>query len=155
VIDLLRASCATLERLQLPAPLATVAPLTAQTLLVLGQLDEVERFATWGRDVATPDDIDAQARWRNAMSGLRSIQGRHDEAVGLAEESVAIMASTELVDSRATGQMVLATALRRAGDDARAVEVASAAHALMVAKGNETAIRAITAFLDAGRAESP
>ena len=115
VIDLLRASCATLERLDLPMLLATVAPLTAQTLLVLGQLDEVERFATWGRDVAAPDDIDAQARWRNAMSGLRSIRVEHDEAIGLAEESVAIMAGTELVDSRATGHMVLAWALRRRG----------------------------------------
>ena len=151
VIDLLRSSCATLERLHLPVLLASVAPLTAQTLLVLGQLDEVEGFATWGRDVAAPDDIDAQARWRNAMSGLRSIQGRHDEAIGLAEESVAIMAGSELVDSRATGQMVLAWALRRAGDDAKAVEAASAAHALAVAKQNETAIRTITAFLEAGR----
>jgi hypothetical protein len=155
VIDLLRLSCATLERLELQSLLASLAPLTAQTLLALGQLDEVERYAARGRELATPDDLDANARWRNALSGLRTAQGRHAEAIELARDSVAIMAGSEFLDSRLTGQMVLARALRAAGDETGAIDAAGAANALAVAKENEMAIRTIRAFLRPSPRESP
>ena len=147
VIDLLRTSCRTLERLGLPYLLASLAPVVAQTLLALGQLDEVERYATWGRDLATADDLDANARWRNALSGLRTAQGRHAEAIQLARDSVAVMAGSEFVDSRMIGHMVLARALRAARDEAGAVEAARTAHALAIARDNVAATRAIAGFL--------
>ncbi len=114
VVDLLRASCSILGRLGFASLLSSLAPLTGQTLLALGQLDEVERYAMWGRELAASDDLDANARWRNVMSGLRSAQGHHREAITLAHESVSIMAASEFMDSRLTGQMVLARALRAA-----------------------------------------
>ena len=147
VVDLLRESCATVERLGLPLLLASLVPLTGQTLLALGQLDEAERYALWGQELATPDDIDASARWRNALAGLRSAQGRHDEAIALAGESVSIMAASEFVDSRLTGQMVLARALRAAGDEAGAREAGEAARALAEARQNLTALRTIATFV--------
>jgi tetratricopeptide (TPR) repeat protein len=147
VIDLLLESCRTLDRLSLTTLLASLAPVTAQTLLVLGRLDEVERYAIWGRELATPDDLDANARWRNALSGLRSAEGRHLEAIELARESVAIMADTEFMDSRMSGQMVLARALRAGGSEAGALAAAEAARVLAADKGNITALRAIARFV--------
>ncbi|MFL5677668.1 MAG: ATP-binding protein [Chloroflexota bacterium] len=147
VAGLLRESCATLDRLALPTLLASLAPVTAQVLLAVGQVDEVERYATWGRDLATSDDIDANARWRNALSALRRTEGRHVEAIELARESVAIMADSEFVDSQMTGQLVLARALRAAGDQAGALEAAEVARGLAATKGNVTALRTIAAFV--------
>ena len=147
MIELLRQSCRTLDRLALPTLLASLAPVTAAALLAIGQLDEVEHYATWGRDLAAPDDIDANARWRNALSGLRRIQGRSLEAIELARESVAIMADSEFLDSRMTGQMVLARALRAAGDEAGAIDAAGVARTLAATKGNVTALRTIAGFV--------
>ena len=101
----------------------------------------------WGRELAAADDLDANARWRNVMSGLRSTQGHHREAIALAQESVSIMTASEFMDSRLTGQMVLARALRAAGDEAGAVEAAQAARVLATAKQNRTALRTISVFL--------
>ena len=48
VVELLIESCSTLDRLGEHSRLASMAPITAQTLLVLGRLDEVERYAVLG-----------------------------------------------------------------------------------------------------------
>ena len=71
-VDLLCRSCATLDRLGEHSRLASMAPLTARTLLAVGRSDEVEHYAFWGRDIAHPEDVDAHVRWRIAISGLRS-----------------------------------------------------------------------------------
>lgn len=110
--DLLRQSCATLDRLGSTGWLASLAPLTAQTLLALGLVDEVEHYAFWGRDIAEAFDVEAQMGWRVAISGLRSLQGRHEEAVTLARESVALVAGSEWLRSLAQSHLALARALR-------------------------------------------
>ena len=127
--------------------LATAAPLTAQTLLALGQLDEVERYAFRGRDVAEADDLDAQARWRFAIAGLRSRQDRHAEAVTVARESVALLSDSQLATSMATAYMTLATSLRAAGDVAGALEAARDAHRIAEARKDLAALATIEAFL--------
>jgi hypothetical protein len=145
-LELLRWSCSTLDRLGALSHLATAAPLTAQTLLALGRLDEVEHYAFWGRDIAIDGDLDAQARWRIAISGLRSQQGSHDEAIALARECVALLAPSEFMVIRATAHMTLAGALRTAGDEPAAVAAAHEAERLATAKQDVAALRSIAAF---------
>ena len=149
-VELLRWSCSTLDRLGDLSRLASVAPLTAQTLLAVGQPDEVEHYAFWGRDIADPDDVDAQARWRIAISELRSQQGHHDEAITLARESVAFVAPSEFVVLSGLAHMTLARALRAAGDEPAAVAAAHEAQRLASAKQDQAALRTIEAFLGAG-----
>jgi DNA-binding SARP family transcriptional activator len=156
-VELLRWSCSTLGRLvglgEPPSQsrwsglLASLAPLTAQTLLAVGQLEEVERYAFWGRDIANPADLDAQLRWRIAISGLRSRQGRHDEAVALAREAVALLAGSEFMVLLAEANEALASALRAAGDEPAAVVAAQDARRLASAKQDRSALRKIEAFL--------
>ena len=110
--------------------LASLAPLTARTLLALGRFDEVEHYAFWGRDVAHLEDLDAQMQWRVAISGSRSHQGRHDEAIALARESVTLLAPSGLMAGLRASYMALARALRAAGDEAGAVAAAHEAERL-------------------------
>lgn len=147
VVDVLQESCSILHRLDDLGRLASLAPLTAQVLLAVGRLDEVERYATWGKDIATEDDLDAQVRWRMAISGLRSRQARHDEAIVLARESVARIVDSEWVVLAADAHFRLADALRAAGDEIGALTAAHEAHRLAAAKQNQAALRKIEAFL--------
>lgn len=144
-VDLLRSSCLTVYRGD--PRLATLAPTTAQTLLAVGRFDEVEHYAFLGRSVASPEDLDAQGRWRIAMAGLRSHQDRHEEAVALAREAVAVFVKSEMMVSLAQAQMSLASTLRAAGDEPAAVAAAREAQRLASAKQDHAALRKIEAFL--------
>jgi hypothetical protein len=128
-----------------------MAPLTARTLLAVGRLDEVEHYAFWGRDIAHPEDVDAHVRWRIAISGLRSLQGRHPEAIALANEAVALLAGSELLLSSALAGLTLAAALRAGGDEAAAAAAAMEARRFAQAKEDQAVLGAIAAF-SAGRA---
>jgi class 3 adenylate cyclase len=115
--------------------------------LAAGRHYEVERYAFWGRDIAQPHDSDAHAQWRIAISGLRSEQGRHDEAVVLAREAVALVAPTEDVVMRMRAQRTLAGVLRAAGDEPAAVVAALEARSLAAAKQDRATLRKVDAFL--------
>jgi tetratricopeptide (TPR) repeat protein len=147
IVEMLQASCSTLARLGDTNRLATLAPITSQVLLELGRFAEVEHYAFWGRDVADPGDADGNARWRMAISGLRSQQGQHDEAVALAHEAVAIMARSENVVQLGRAQMALARALRAAGDEPGGLAAADEAKRLAAAKQDLATLRKIDAFL--------
>ena len=149
-VDLLCRSCMTLDRLGEHSRLASMAPLTARTLLAVGRSDEVERYAFWGRDIAHPEDVDAHVRWRIAISGLRSQQRRHAEAVALANEAVALLAESELLLSSALAQLTLATALRAGGNETAAAAAAMEARRFAQAKEDQAMLGAIAAF-SAGR----
>jgi DNA-binding SARP family transcriptional activator len=150
VMGMLQELCSTLERLGLHlGGLASAAPLTAQVLLAVGRLDEVERYAYWGRDIADADDLDAQVRWRRAISGLRSRQGRDDEAIALARQAVALSIGTEAVGLLRQSHMSLAEALRAAGDEPAARDAAREAHRLAATKQDQAVLRKIDAFLAA------
>ena len=146
-VDLLRTSCSRLERLGDVGHLSSLAPLTAQTLLALNLLGDVERYAFWGRDIADSRDLDAHARWRIALSGLRTEQGRHPEAVELAAEAVAILAASGFAGVLEQAHLTLAGALRASGDEPAALTAAQEAWRLAVAKQDQAALRAISAFL--------
>ena len=150
-VDLLCRSCANLDRLGEHSRLASMAPVTARTLLAVGRLDEVEHYAFWGRDIAHPEDVDAHVRWRIAISGLRSQQGRHAEAVALAAEAVALLAGRELLLSSALAQLTLAAALRADGDETAAAAAAMEARRFAQAKEDRAVLGTIAAFI-AGRA---
>jgi tetratricopeptide (TPR) repeat protein len=147
-VDLLRESCATLDRLgDFVGGLASMAPLTARVLLAADLPDEVERYAFWGRDIADTDDVEAHAGWRIAISGLRTRQGRHAEAIDLAREAVGLLAEREMVVLLSDAQLTLASALRATGDEPAARVAAEEAQRIAAAKLDRAALHAIDAFL--------
>jgi hypothetical protein len=149
-VDMLTESCATLDRLgDFIGGLASMAPLTARVLLAAGQPDEVERYAFWGRDIAEADDVEAHAEWRLAISGLRTSQGRHDEATSLAREAIDLVAEREMAQLLGDAKLTLARASRAAGDEPGALAAAEEAHRIADAKGDQAALRSIAAFMDA------
>ena len=149
VVDLLKDCSATLARLEDLGRLASVLPLTAEALLAVGQLDEVEYYAFWGRDIADPDDVDAQVAWRIAISGLRSVQGLHDEATALAREATQLLLGEYRdVLLLEEAHLRLARALRGRGDEPAALAAAQEARQVAVAKQDEAALRKIDAFLN-------
>ncbi len=148
-VGMLTESCATLDRLgDFVGGLASMAPLTARVLLAADQPDEVERYAFWGRDIADADDVEAHAGWRLAIAGLRTAQGRHDEATVLAREAIALVSEREMVVLLGDAQLALAGALRAGGDDAGARDAAGEAQRIAAAKQDQAALRIIGAFLD-------
>jgi hypothetical protein len=82
-----------------------------------------------------------------AVSGLRSQQGRHDEAIVLASEAVVIMAPLEFVVTLQEANMALASALRAAGDEPAAIAAAHEAQRLASAKQDIAALRKIEVFI--------
>ena len=119
--------------------------------MALGRLGEVERYAFWGRDIAGIDDLDAQMRWRIAISGLRSREGRHGEAIVLARESVALLAQKDFTLSLQLAHLALGRALRMAADEEGARAAAQDARGLAAATQNQAVLRTIEAFLSVDR----
>ena len=148
VVDLLQDCCANLDRLNDLGRLASVAPLTAEVFLAVGRLDEVERYAFWGRDIADPDDVDAHVAWRIAISGLRSVQSRHDEAISLAREATQLLSAYRDVMLLEQAHLRLAGALRGGGDEPAALAAAEEARRVAAAKQDIAGSRKVDAFLN-------
>ena len=109
----------------------------------------VEHIDLWQlHNLADPIDWDAHVRWRSAISGLRSTQGRHHEAIGLAIESVSLLDGTDFLVSQTRAKMTLARALRAAGDEPAASTAATEIQVLATAKGDRAMLRTITTFLE-------
>ena len=77
--------------------LSTVAGLMAQTQYELGQFDEVERLGSLTEELATDDDIDAQALSRLVRAKILARQGSFDDAKTSALEALEILAPTDAV----------------------------------------------------------
>ena len=77
--------------------LSTVAGLMAQTHYELGQFDEVERLGSLTEELATDDDIDAQALSRLVRAKILARQGSFDDAKTSALEALEILGPTDAV----------------------------------------------------------
>jgi predicted ATPase len=65
---------------------STVAGLLGEAVLQAGRRDEAEVLAEASRDVAAPDDVDAQAIWRTVASTVHASSGRAESAEALTQE---------------------------------------------------------------------
>jgi tetratricopeptide (TPR) repeat protein len=148
VVEMLSESCSTLNSLGMVGPLSSLASTASEALLAVGRLEDAEHYAGWARDTANPDAPDAQVDWRIAMTGVRSKQGRHDEAVALMHEALAVVPEgSEDYAYLGKARMLLASALRAAGEETPALEAAREAQRLASAKQDRAALRKIEAFL--------
>jgi class 3 adenylate cyclase/tetratricopeptide (TPR) repeat protein len=101
--------------------LSTHAANLAQVLYLQGRLDECEEMTRLAEEAGASDDIFTQVLWRHIRAKLIAREGRHDEAVALAEEAVALTEGTDSCDLRADALLDLGEVYELSGhpNDAR------------------------------------
>jgi predicted ATPase len=139
----LRADLAALEAMGESYLRSTVAGMLARVLVREGPSDEAERLVTGVRELAAPDDVDAQVLWRSALARQRAHGGAIAEAMRLADEAVALSTATSAPVLSAQSLTDRALVLQVAGRDAEAAADLARAKELYRVKGNTVAAAAI------------
>ncbi len=95
---------------------ATIVYMLADTLVGQGLDEEAERFSRTGEELADPNDIDAQVRWRRARARASCPPGaglqRRRSSPG---EALDLVADTDALNDHAHTLLDLAEVLRTAG----------------------------------------
>ena len=99
---------------------STVAGLHAHALVGIGDLDRAAASAALARELADPDDLEAQILWRSAEAKVTALRGAPDEAVRLATEAVDLASQTVDIVLHADALMDLATVMATLGRDEEA-----------------------------------
>jgi tetratricopeptide (TPR) repeat protein len=115
---------------------STLAGQLAHALVELGRADEAATFAAIARDAAGEADVLSQVLWRSALARSLALQGAGDRARSLADEAVALAASTEWPNVLADTLVDRARVATLTGDPACAEEDVERATVIYVAKGN-------------------
>ena len=125
----------TLDRMNERTVRSTDAGYLAQALLLLGRVDEAERFTRICREVAATDDRASQIVWRSAQAKVLASRGGSNEATALGREAVALSRSTDYVVMQADALMDLAEVETITGSSADVIPLIDEAIQLYEAKG--------------------
>jgi class 3 adenylate cyclase/tetratricopeptide (TPR) repeat protein len=125
-----------------------VGALLGEVLLEQDRLDEAREFVTAARTHAAPRSIYYQAWWRRAMARVEARDGRHEQAVSLAREALALIERSDWLYFRADAELALADVLRHGGSELEAAEAATRALALCEAKDHVSGARRMRRFLE-------
>ena len=125
-----------------------VGALLGEVLLEQDCLDEAREFITAARTHAAPRSIYYQAWWRRAMARVEARDGRHEQAVSLAREALALIDRSDWLYFKAEAELALADVLRHGGSELEAAEAATRALALCEAKDHVSGTRRVRRFLE-------
>ena len=115
--------------------LSTVAGQLAQTCYALDRMDDVERLGNLTEELATADDIDAQALWRCVRAKILARQGSFDAAEAHVREALEILAPTDAFLFKFGALLDLAEVFRLAGGSEERRAAVEEARRLAEAKG--------------------
>jgi tetratricopeptide (TPR) repeat protein len=124
-----------------------IAALLSKTLLELGRADEAEAFAAVADEIASPDDVEAQALLRSVRARILSARGLDAEARVLAAEVLDLVAATDAPVLRADSLLDVAEALE--SSPAERLAVLEEARALYEQKRHLVGIARVEAELAA------
>ena len=130
----LRNAYAGLGTLGVGADAGQAAALLSRTLLLQGRVDEAEQLATDSESLAG-QNLQTAIASRAARAEIAAARRRFTEAVALAEEAVAIAATTDLTVDHANAVASLASVTAQAGEAVAAAGARARATALYEAKG--------------------
>ena len=125
-----------------------VGALLGEVLLEQDRLDEAREFITAARNHAAPRSIYYQAWWRRAMARVEARDGRHEQAVSLAREALALIEASDWLYFKAEAELALADVLRHGGSELEAGEAATRALALCEAKDHVSGAKRMRRFLE-------
>ena len=108
--------------------------LLAKSVLMQGRVEEAEKLAT-DSDALAGQALQTAIGSRAALGEAAARDGRHDEALALAEEAVSIAACTDLLIDHANAVAGLSTVQRLAGDAELSAGSRAKATSLFEAKG--------------------
>jgi tetratricopeptide (TPR) repeat protein len=121
--EILRTSCAQLERLGNRAYLATRAADLADVLWLRGCDDEAEDWLARAVELGASDDIPTQLFWRCAKGKVLARRGDGVEAEALVREAIGLADGTDALNHQAQAHLALAQVL---GIGGRATEASAA-----------------------------
>ncbi|KUI17740.1 adenylate cyclase [Mycobacterium lehmannii] len=104
-----------LDALGVGADAGQAAALLARSVLAQGRIDEADRYATESERLAG-HNLKTAIAWRAVRAEILSAQGRHDQAVAMAEDAVAVASGTDIVLDHAEACLALSRVLTAAGD---------------------------------------
>jgi DNA-binding SARP family transcriptional activator/tetratricopeptide (TPR) repeat protein len=119
----------------------------ADALYRLKRYEEAERLTETAENLAAPDDVHAQARWRAVRAKTFARRGDLEQAERLARQAVALSAETDGIELQGGSRMDLAHVLLLAGRSAEAVAPAQEALGLYQRKENTVMAAEARAFL--------
>jgi tetratricopeptide (TPR) repeat protein len=99
---------------------STIAGKLAEALYALGRFDEAQQITEEAQAAATPDDIDAHARWRIARAKVLARRGEFPAARTLLDEATALLSPTAWAVLQAETLQAKAEVDRLAGAPERA-----------------------------------
>ncbi len=135
----LREACEACRRANATAFLASYSGKLADVLYLVGRLEEAEEWSSRSRELAMPDDRDAQAWWRTVTSKLVARRGDVHAAAELAAEALAVVEQTDALNLHAKVSLDYAEVLRAGGRRAEAAHAVADAVRLYELKGNRVA----------------
>jgi class 3 adenylate cyclase/tetratricopeptide (TPR) repeat protein len=147
----LRGDYATLEELGDRNYISTVAAYLAEALYRQGRDGEADAMASFGAEVAAPDDVATQIALRRVRGRLLARAGRAGEAESLCREAVEMSRTEDDPADQAATLTALADVLRASARDVEAAATETAALALYEAKGDIVSAAAARRSLAGGR----
>src|SRR5204863_4833671 len=113
--EILRTTCANLERLGNRAYLATRAAELAEVLLVRGDDEEASDWVSRAVELGASDDIPTQVVWRCTQGKLLARRGELADADRLVREAIRLSDTTDALDHQARARLDLARVFAIAG----------------------------------------
>jgi tetratricopeptide (TPR) repeat protein len=131
---------------------STIAGLHARAALALGDLDRATASAALARELADPEDTEAQSLWRSAEAQLMALRGSPKDAARLAEEAVQLASETVDLMLHADALVDLAAVMRTLGREGEAGPPILEALRLYERKGAVAAVLQVRRMLEASTA---
>jgi class 3 adenylate cyclase/tetratricopeptide (TPR) repeat protein len=139
----LRWAYKTLEEMGDKGVRAPIAAYLADVLYAQGRDEEAETFASTADELAAADDLVAQVLLRSVRAKVLAGRGELDDALGLAQEAVSLVESTDFLDLQASTLLSQAEVLEVMGKSGEAEALVARADELYRKKGNLAASRRI------------
>jgi class 3 adenylate cyclase len=121
--------------------ISTTAGLLADVLYRQGRYDESAEFAGACEHLASPGDVTSQFLWRCVRGKLQARQGGIDGAESLLSAAMALIQTSDSLDSQANGLLDFAEVCELAGARADAAALSQRAGGLFERKGNTVSAR--------------
>jgi ATP/maltotriose-dependent transcriptional regulator MalT len=139
----LRWAYKTLEEMGDKGVRAPIAAYLADVLYAQGRDEEAETFASTADELAAADDLVAHVLLRSVRAKVLAGRGELDDALGLAQEAVSLVESTDFLDLQASTLLSQAEVLEVMGKSGEAEALVARADELYRKKGNLAASRRI------------
>jgi len=118
------------------ATCSTLAAILGEAVYQQGRYDEADALSHVSEEIASPDDFDAQYRWRALRAKIHARNGDVPEAETIARESVRIVQQSDSPVEQADALLALVAVLRQSGRSDESLPITAQALQLYEAKGD-------------------